>query len=334
MPPRRSRWSGRRAGAVGRGGLWAHLQVAPAAELRDRGVGVGQRLSVPAVLVLDRAHALALHGAGDDRHGLAVGRRGVLVGGVDLGHVVAVDLDRAPAERLGPGHVGGGVPAEHRLAALPEPVDVDDRHQVVEALVRGGGERLPHRALGHLAVAAERPHPEGQLVEPLARQGDADGDGQPLAERAGGDVHPGDDRRGVALQPRAELAERQQLLVGDGAGGAVERVEQRRGVALREHEVVVRGGSRGDRSRSAGALPGARPSGRPRTSMRWDGPTRRPRPRGSSRPAAAGPARATVRARSSDLLRPEPTPRRCAQRASLYPGSTKIGPGRKSSRPD
>jgi hypothetical protein len=56
----------------------------------------------------------------------------------------------------------------HRLAALAEPVDVDDRDQVVELVVRGVLERLPLGALGNLAVAAERPDAERQPVEPSA----------------------------------------------------------------------------------------------------------------------------------------------------------------------
>ena len=50
----------------------------------------------------------------------------------------------------------------------------------------------------------------------------------------------GSDRRRVALEPAAELAEGEQLLVRDRARRLVERVEQRRGVALREDQVVVR----------------------------------------------------------------------------------------------
>ena len=140
---------------------------------------------------------------------------------------MAVDLDRAPAEGAGAGGVGGGVPAEHRLAALAEAVDVDDRDEVVQAGVRGARERLPHRALGELAVAGEHPDAVGQAVERLAGERDADADGQSEAERAGGDVDPWQARRRVALEPAVEPAVAEQLLVGDRAGGAVERVEQR-----------------------------------------------------------------------------------------------------------
>ena len=84
-------------------------------------------------LVLDRLDALALDRVRDDHRRLAgrVPRLGV--GAVDRLEVVPVDLDRVPAERLGPLRVRVEVPAVHGLAALPEPVHVDDRGQVARA---------------------------------------------------------------------------------------------------------------------------------------------------------------------------------------------------------
>ncbi len=57
---------------------------------------------------------------------------------------------------------------------------------------------------------------------------------EPVATSVGGIA-----RGRVALEPRAELAERQQLLVGDRAGRLEHRVVQRRRVALGEDQVVV-----------------------------------------------------------------------------------------------
>src|SRR6185312_9143359 len=95
--------------------------VADAAHLVD---GLrGDRLSVPAVLVLDLRVALALDRARDDRRRPAGRRLGLTVRGVDCLDVVAVDLDRVPAERLEPPRVRVEIPAVHRLAALSEAVD-------------------------------------------------------------------------------------------------------------------------------------------------------------------------------------------------------------------
>ena len=216
-------------------------EVAHAAELLDRGVGILDRLAVLAGQILDRLDALALLRAGDDHRRLAGRLARLGVGGVDRGVVVAVDRDRVPAERLGPLDVAVEVPADHRLARLPEAVDVDDRGQVVEAGEGGVLERLPHRALGHLGVTAQAPHAVGQAVELLARERNADRDRQALAERAGGHVDPRQHRDRVALELRPELAERQQVLVRDRSGGLEHRVVERRRVALGEDQVVVIG---------------------------------------------------------------------------------------------
>ena len=142
------------------------------------------------------------------------------------------------------------------------------------------------------------PHAVRQPVELLAGERDADRDRQALPERAGRDVDPGDLRRRVALEPRAELAERQQLLVRDRARGLEDasRRAATRGPSRRSGGRCA--GRPGCRSRSGGTWRAARPSGRPPTSRTSDGRTwARPR-RGSSRRGAAVPARAKARDRS------------------------------------
>ena len=149
-------------------------QVALPAELLDRRVRVVERLAVEARLVLDRGHALALARPRDDHRRPALGLERLGVGAVDRLDVVPVDHDRVPAERLRALPVGVGVPAEHRLAALAEPVDVEDRGQVVELVVRGVLERLPDGSLGRLAVAVEHPDVGRHPVEVLGAQRDPD----------------------------------------------------------------------------------------------------------------------------------------------------------------
>ena len=214
-------------------------EVPHAAELFDRLVRVVECLAVQAVLVLDLLDALALDRV-TDHDGRPPGRECFAVRTIDCLDIVALDFDRMPAERAGAVRVRVEIPAVHRLTALAEAIDVDDRDQVVEAVERRVLERLPLGALRDLAVAAQDPNGRRRLVE-LPTERDADADRQSLAERARGDVDPRDHRRRVALEPRAELAEREQLLVGDHPRGSVHRVQERRRVALREDEPVVVG---------------------------------------------------------------------------------------------
>ena len=220
--------------------------VAHAAELLQRLLRVlgRHRLPVPAGLILDLRVALALQRSRDHRRRLAGRLLRLLVGAVDLVHVVPVDRDRVPAEGAEPLGVRVELPAVPRLAALAQPVDVDDRRQVVELLERRGVERLPHRAFGQLAVAADHPGAEGQPVELLAGEREADADRKALTERAGRDVHPRQHGRRVTLQPRAELAVGHELLFRDRTGRAEEAVDERGRMTLREDQAVVGGALR------------------------------------------------------------------------------------------
>src|SRR6266545_7982717 len=56
----------------------------------------------------------------------------LIVRAIDRLDVVPVDLDRLPPERMRTVAVDVEIPTDHRLAPLAEPVDVDDRGQVVE----------------------------------------------------------------------------------------------------------------------------------------------------------------------------------------------------------
>ena len=247
-PPRRSATSAaraacrRRAAAASRrlGLRDLDLQVALAAELGDRRLGIVERLAVEAGLVLDGRDALALERAGDDDRRPAGGLERLGVGAVDRLHVVAVDLDRVPAERLGSLHVDVGVPAEHGLAALAEPVDVEDRRQVVELVVGGVLERLPDRALGRLAVAVQDPdtgrQPARGACAPSAMPTPIGSPwpSEPVATSTHGITGVGCPSRRLPCCRYVSSS-----VVVDRAGGAVDRVEQRRRVPLREDELVV-----------------------------------------------------------------------------------------------
>src|SRR5215204_2239012 len=222
---------------------YLHQKVVAAAEFLERRLLLvfRHRFAVHAVHVFQERDPASLLGLRDDQ-----GRRPGLfqrlcVGLVDLFGVVAVDLDRSPAEGLGAGGVVVAVPAVHRLAGLAEAVHVQDGREVVELVEGGVLEGLPHRTLRHLGVAAKHPDTIGESVQVLAGEGHADPYGQSLAQRPRGHVYPGDLGRRVSLQAAAELAERHELLVRDRARRFIDGVEQRGGVAFGEDEVVVVG---------------------------------------------------------------------------------------------
>ena len=197
---------------------------------------------MPPLLVLHLGDALALEGPGQHDGRPVTVAPGLGERPVDGARVVAVDHDRAAAERLDPGRVAVHVPLELGRASLAEAVHVHDGGQVPEPVVAALVERLPHGPLRHLAVAAQDPDVERELVEVLAGNGDADRVGQALAEGSGRHVDPREHRGRVTLQAGAELPVRlQQLLLGDDPDRPEHGVEQRRGVALGEHDVVVGG---------------------------------------------------------------------------------------------
>ena len=182
---------------------------------------------------------MALLGPGHDEHG-PPGFLGLPVSGVDGRHVVAVDLDGVPPECSRALGIDVALPLEHGRAALPQPVHVEDRDQVARPVEPGVRHGLPHGSLGRLRVAHQDPHPGRALVD-LHRQRHAEADGEALAERPRGHVDPRHlrQRDGVALERAAELAEREELLVGDGADGFQDRVHEGGSVALGQDEAVV-----------------------------------------------------------------------------------------------
>ena len=196
---------------------------------------------MPAFAVLDFGEAAALPGPGQDNHRLVGGQRaGLGQRLVDGRDVVPVDGKHLGAERLRPAGVRVQVPGQLGRPALAEPVDVDHRDQVAQLVVRRLVQGFPDRALGHLTVPAQHPHPVVHPVQVLAGQRDADRVGQPLAERAGSHVHPGQHRGGMALQRGAEPAVAgHQLLIGDHPGRLEHRVQQRGGVPFGEDQMIV-----------------------------------------------------------------------------------------------
>ena len=192
------------------------------------------RLAVPAAGALEEGHAAALQCTReDDRRPAVAGTFQRTQHGV---HVVAVDLDGLPAEGLETAGQDRGVVAVGCGPRLSQAVHVDDRNQVRQLVERGELRRLPHRALGTLAVAEQAKDARVDAVEPVGKR-HAVGRGQALPQRTGRHLDPGVVRRGVALQRAVDAAQAHGVLV-DGAGRGQYRPQDGRGVALGQHEAV------------------------------------------------------------------------------------------------
>jgi hypothetical protein len=174
--------------------------------------------------------------------------------------VAVVDGDRLPPVGLealrailGKRHVGAGR-ERHRVVVV-------EADQLAEAEVARRARRLRGDAFHQVAVADDRP---GAVVEQhvavavVARRqmrlGDrhADGVGEPLAERAGGDLDAfGVAALGMARRLAAPLAELLDVLERERVARHVQQaVEQRRAVSGREDEAVAVGPERMRRDRA------------------------------------------------------------------------------------
>ena len=120
--------------------------------------------------VINRTDSKTLVRSSNDRGGLVALFLRPVKRGIDLTDVVAVDGQGRPAESCETVDVGLRVPAVTGLAALAEAIDVHHERQVVEFGKAGLFDRLPHRALSHLAIATQAPDTVVQPVELLCAQ--------------------------------------------------------------------------------------------------------------------------------------------------------------------
>src|SRR5437867_555350 len=92
-----------------------HADARTTTKLSDRRLGIFKRLAVHSVLVLDRCDSLSLNCSRDHRGGLAARRDSFAKCRIDLGDVMAVDLDRVPADGPQSMREVVEIPAVHRL---------------------------------------------------------------------------------------------------------------------------------------------------------------------------------------------------------------------------
>lgn len=126
---------------------------------------------------------------------------------------------------------------------LSQAVDVEHHDQVVQLVVTCEVQRLPHTALGRLAVTHQTVHPAmagnssdhivilhtgprcrtdaspvRRLVEVFPDVRHTGGDRQPLTQRAGADVYEVQPGRGVTLEVGGQFAEVLQVVQREQAG--------------------------------------------------------------------------------------------------------------------
>ena len=141
---------------------------------------------MPAVLILQKRNPFSLQSSGDDH------QRAIRFGAVaaerreDLLHVVTIDDPGLPSERLKAPLVGLEIVSVDGFAALPQAVDVQDSHKIVQPIVPRQLHGLPLGSFGHLAVTQKNIGCIGQTIDVFGVQRHSHADGEPLPERSGG----------------------------------------------------------------------------------------------------------------------------------------------------
>ena len=166
---------------------------------------------------------------------------------VDRCHVVAVDLDRAPAEGLRAPREHVGVPAVHRGPALTQPVEVQDRVRLSTSWYAAASIASHTDPSAISESPMQHPHAR-RALRPCASRAPCRGP-RPVPGRASPlatSIH-GSSGTGAGCPWIGEPNRRSDnsMLVVDRADRLQHRVERRCGVALRHHEPVV-GGEVGD----------------------------------------------------------------------------------------
>ena len=128
-----------------------------------------------------------------------------------------------------------------RLAVDLQTVDVDAGAQIVEVVLIGGHHGLPDLTLGDLAVAKNGVDTIILLCD-LTGQRHADGDGDALAQRAGGHIDAGDVFHfHMAGHMAVDAAEHLEILDREEAAQRQHRVHGGGAVALGHDEAVTAG---------------------------------------------------------------------------------------------
>ena len=219
---------------------------------RRNGPQFGQRLfqlfgregfAVPSFFAGKKADAVPLIGAGDNRKRTAARGASMIERAHYRRHVVAIDDLRGPALGLEFAAVNFHIVLVHGWLALAESVDIGEHNEIVHAGMPREGRRFPDVSFGQFAVARQHVNSGGGFPDARPDR-EARAHGEPLPQGTGGRVHPGNARRGMALEFARKLPQRHEPGNREDALFRQRRVENRRGMALRHHKSVAadRGG--------------------------------------------------------------------------------------------
>ncbi len=198
-----------------------------------------QSLAMPVLKTFDAGQTLAFQGSREhDRRTIADS-----VGGFkrckEIGNIVSINDQRLPAECFPASLVDFQLVLQHRWLALTQPVDVNDRAEIIEAVERGPLRSLPYRAFSRFTIAHQNKNALVGILELFRIEGHANSHRQTLPQRTGSYVHKGQSGSGMALQIRVDLTQSQQFLSREGTCLRPSGIEDRCGVPLREHEDVT-----------------------------------------------------------------------------------------------
>src|SRR5581483_9409969 len=160
---------------------------------------------MPMLKALDSDKTFTLQCSGKHDRRTASKSAGGFIGGKQLGNAVPINAQYSPAEGFPAGFVDFEFPLQHSRLTLAQPIDVDGRTEIVEAVESRPLRSLPYRAFRRFAVAHQNINALIRILELFRINGDSRSNRQALTQRTGRYVHERQAGSGVAFQIRIDL---------------------------------------------------------------------------------------------------------------------------------
>src|SRR5215470_11449419 len=194
---------------------------------------------MPTLEVLEHRDTFALEGFGNDGARLIAAIAPAFFEGVeDLGIVVPVDCQCKPSECAEFLCESVDIELIHGPLALSQTVNIDNSVQVGCFVIMRQSGRFPDGSFGAFAVAEKDIGVVRNFIE-TGGESIAQSRGEPLTQRAGGDVHPWHSRSWMAFENAVETAQRQKIFFLDDSAFRVRRPQQRGGMAFRQYKSII-----------------------------------------------------------------------------------------------